>query len=148
MNVADKNSFTFCSFCLTGFDQRYEGEEKLSEHKKFCNGLAHPESRIVFPKPGSTKIRFTRFGATAPLPLVLYADFEAIQISGALTELLDTENRQVLTTHECSGFAISPVFHPYLQNIPQVTNQIHLVNYSGENSMHFFFQRSEKTKVE
>ena len=135
-------SFTFCKFCLTGYNKRYNGEQKLREHQELCNGLFHPSARVIYPLPGNQTLGFNNFKTMIPGGLILYADFESY-MSDPSDEFKDTEKRTVIAKHKPSGYSILPVLHPYLAEIEQVNQKIKPVYYSGKNTMKHFFDDIE-----
>ena len=139
LNVSSSGfRYTFCEYCLTGFDKNHRGEEKLQEHRSWCNGTLYPASRVIYPSRDRKWVGYNRFEASLYSPLVLFADFEAIQVSPDGSRMRNTENREVLTQHKCSGFSIVPVLD---DRIDAVLSSSH---YSGPDAMEKFFDDIEE----
>ena len=146
LNVHSSNSsnhsYTFCPYCLSGFDKRYNGSMKLEEHRSWCNGTLYPAARVIYPSCDRKYIGFNKFQSTLYNPLVLYADFEAFQETEEVTDLRNTDKREILTEHKASGFAIVPVLHK------DIDAELEASYYTGENAMERFFDELERIDEE
>ena len=95
----------------------------------------HPEQKVKYPSPDDPEKNIKKFKAvvkTLPVPLVLYADFEAFLVPTEETKV-SASNTKVRQLHKPSGFACLRV-----SQVPEVNGKI--FTYSGENSMTVFFE--------
>ena len=114
----------FCPFCCSPFDIRYQ--KKLEDHMPHCR--KNGGQRTMLPKKGGNIVQFRDFHKALKRPVVIYADFEAINENieqnqhdieqptdgvEANTEHSDNESRtKKITKHVCSGFTYT-VTSPY-----------------------------------
>ena len=107
----DKNPKRFCPYCCYGFDKRYNADYKLTKHMEHC--VEYGGQRTKLPNKDSQWIEFQDIAKMLKLPVVIYADFEAINVKLEDKQPEAGSYTEKKTVHECSGFTytvVSPYF--------------------------------------
>ena len=68
------NHVHYCKRCLKG----YSSEHVLDKHVEHCKGTPGRPTRIEMPERGKNTLKFQQFNRQAPVPWVMYFDFESI----------------------------------------------------------------------
>lgn len=68
------NHYHYCTRCLRGFS----AEHVLHKHEENCSAAAGRPTRIEMPEKGKNILKFKNYKHKAPVPWVIYYDFESI----------------------------------------------------------------------
>ena len=101
-----KHHVHYCKRCLKGFSS----EHVLRNHAEHCKGSAARPTRIEMPEKGKNTLKFQNFGRQAPVPWVMYFDFESI-IEKRATCINDPliSSTTKIATHAPCGFSLIAV---------------------------------------
>ena len=123
---------TFCTFCLRGYNIRWNGRRNLEEHRKHCDGLKKCV-KVTYPPRKKQIVKFSRYSAMQKSPLVLYCDFESCNKEVNLKKGESTlDSEQVVT-----GFCITPVTIPELPDMDPV-------EYTGDDALQRYYEEVKK----
>ena len=129
----DKRS-NYCPYCL----QWFKYKKKCESHILLCKNYKPVEVKI--PNEDKKWIKFTKVEAMEPHPVVIYADFETLNIP------LENEEENKKKTKKCTrqdvcGYSFV-IVSPYFEN--------RLFTYRGENAASHFLQSiiHEQKKIE
>ena len=78
LNTKDGQQKVFCFYCMTGFQVKNNGKERLAEHEKLCSN--NDPVRVKIPRDEDGWMEYDQFQYECPLPVCGYADFESIPI--------------------------------------------------------------------
>ena len=122
----DNTTRKFCPFCCNGFDVR--GKKKLEDHLPLCR--KYGGQKTILPSKGKNIIEFKDKHKCLEHPVVIYADFEAINQKVDRLES-DLKKTTIKTKHICSGYSYT-VVSPYLKN--------RVVTHRGEDAGKHFLE--------
>lgn len=93
--------WNYCENCLN----RFASKVKLADHERYC--LHNEPTRYTLPKGEKKYIKFKKFNALQKHPIVIYADFEAINADFQLTRPVE-EGRGTTLSKAAKGEAYAP----------------------------------------
>ena len=128
----------FCMYCL----QCFSSERILANHVNNCLTI-NDEQAINMPKQGENILKFNNFHKQIPVPIVIYADFEAItkKVQGCKqSEEMDKDKdrrsyTEAYQTHEDCGYGYK-VICCYDDKYSKYTRI-----YRGENAVYKFMEK-------
>ena len=126
LSYGDDHPRKFCPFCCNGFDVR--GKKKLEDHLPLCR--KYGGQKTILPSKGKNIIEFKDKHKCLEHPVVIYADFEAINQKVDRLES-DLKKTTLKTKHICSGYSYT-VVSPYLKN--------RVVTHRGEDAGKHFLE--------
>lgn len=127
------NAITVCKrcFCFTNQQLNRGGKKWLIEHALFCKD--NPPVRTLIPHPSRAFIKFNKVAHQYPVPIVIYADFEASLVPRD-SPTVDITSRYKYQSHQPNSYSIilqSTLSERDLQNYG-LTSQIKV--YRGEDA--------------
>jgi len=100
-DTSQTSKWNYCENCLN----RFGTVAKLQDHERYC--LHNEATRYTLPKGDKKYIRFKKFNALQKHPVVIYADFEAINADYYLTRPVE-EGRGKTVSKAAKGEAYIP----------------------------------------
>ena len=123
LSYGDNHPRKFCPFCCNGFDVR--GKKKLEDHLPLCR--KYGGQKTILPSKGKNIIEFKDKHKCLEHPVVIYADFEAINQKVES----DLKKTTIKTKHICSGYSYTVVS-------PHCPNRVK--TYRGEDAGKHFLE--------
>ena len=129
-----------CPYCMQSFWKKYEKDkyDNYENHVRFCKTYRPMETKI--PKGEKKWIKFNKIEAMEKHPVVMYADFEALNVP-VKDEELNTKKTKKCKKQEISGYSFI-IVSPYFEN--------RIFTYRGENAVKHFLETiiKEQKKIE
>ena len=124
----------FCPYCL----QQFWKIKKFDDHVLFCENYKAVETKI--PSGDNKWLEFNKIEAMEQHPVVIYADFETLNIPLA-NENLESKSQKKTAKQEICGYSFL-VVSPYFGN--------RVVTHRGEDAINHFFKSlmKEEKKIE
>ena len=135
LSYGDNHTRQFCPFCCHGFDVRYN--KSLEEHLPLCRTKGG--QKTIIPPKGKNIVEFKDQHKCLKHPVVIYADFEAIN-KKIINHEVDQENSKTInkTEHICSGYSYT-VVSPFFEN--------RVKTYRGEDAGKHFIETVLKEEI-
>ena len=135
LSYGDHHTRQFCPFCCHGFDVRYN--KSLEEHLPLCRTKGG--QKTIIPPKGKNIVEFKDQHKCLKHPVVIYADFEAIN-KKIINHEVDQENSKTInkTEHICSGYSYT-VVSPFFEN--------RVKTYRGEDAGKHFIETVLKEEI-